>query len=1027
MHYFALGELMALQTQTVSVALGQGMDTKTDKKVTAKPVLLKDAIFTQANELAKRNGYDEMAFNIVGGGTITKPTMSKSYRSELVCAATGSGSSGQRLFAYSESLNAWVDRGKYLSVAVGKQFVAGLDYPINAEISGTQVPSCAVSGNIALYAYYDVIGASVLITVVDLSTGTQIVNNMLIQQGSSNPMAILLGSGTLAVIYQQASTAYVVMQTVSVTSAGGVVLGSATTLISSPTVAKYDAFNTSSGMVMCYVNSTAVDVQTVNTSGTITHTASISAAGAGINPLSINSDVFGNVWVYWATGTNIQYAVFDASLNSLLGQTTAVSGFSNTIGTVTAASNGLSQQTVYFSTFQNSSGYTPSSLVWTIISQQTVSMSGPMGSATTFLKNVDIYSRPVAFNNSAYMAVMFISPLASTGMIVDLADGVAIAKFLPLEAEGLQLVSNATRRSENFLNSLIPISSTELLLAAGIITSLSPISNTTKTGPSESANSAIVSTVSLTFDFNNIDAYQGLVQQDTLALNGGIVSQYDSAQVSELGFTIDPDGIAVNAVSTGGSFSAGTWVYYVTYEWLDALGNLHQSAPSNAFYVVFASGTTGSVTVAVQLTEMTQKNNVSIVLWRTTNAGQIAYRLASTPNTVSSSTQLVVTFTDDYTNGTQDDATIATGPSLYTQAGAILENLAPPPAMVMWTNNNRLWVIDSENPETTIEPSKAASQGSGISFSTGQLTIIVDSKGGAIKGASPMDEKTVLLKENSAGYFIGDAANDAGGGETISNFQFIPSDTGCSNSKSVVLYPNGILFRSSDNKGIYQVSRGLQISYFGMDVEAYNSQDIQSAFIIPNRNQIRFLTSNGSSLVYDYVMNQWGVFTNHAGLSADQFNGLYVYVRSTHNAQDNGAIFLEDESSFLDNATAYAPGVILRWIKASSVQNFERCREIAILGDYTNGSSAGHGLQVSVAYDFGTTFSQLPAYYFGASSSSGAFQVRAFMPRQKCNAFQIQIQEITTGASGEFIDLTDLGLEIGTKRGLNKLPAAQSI
>lgn len=1018
---------MALETQAVSVALGKGLDTKTDKKVTAKPVLLKDAVFTEANQLAKRNGYDEMTFNIVGGGTITKPTMTKSYRNELVCAATGANGSGQRLFSYSQSLNAWADRGKYVSVAVEKQFIAGIDYPINAEISGTEVPSCAVSGNIALYAYYDPIAARVLITVVDLSTGTQLVNNMVVDDGSSNPMAILLGSGTLAVIYLQAFTANTVMQTVSVTSGGGVVLGSALTLISSPTTAKYDAFNTSAGMVMCYVNSTSIEIQTVTTSGAITHTATIAAAGSGINPLSINSDVFGNVWVYWATGSNIQYAVFDATLTSLLGQTTAVSGFSNTIGTITAASNGLSQQTVYFSTFQNSSGYTPNSLVLPIISQKTVSMSGPMGSTTTFLKNVEIYSRPVTFNNAAYMAVMFISPLAATGMIVDLADGIAVAKFLPLEAEGLQIVSDATRRSENFLNSMIPISSTELLLAAGIITSLSPTSNTTATGPSEVANSAIVSTVSLTFDFDNIDAYQGLVQQDTLALNGGIVSQYDSAQVSELGFTIDPDGVAIATSSTGGSFSSGTWIYYVTYEWLDSLGNLHQSAPSNGIYAVFASGTTGSVTVAVQLTEMTQKENVSIVLWRTTNAGQIAHRLASIPNTVSSATQLVVTFTDNYTSGSQNDDTIVNEPSLYTEGGTILESLAPPPAMVMWTNNNRLWVIDSENPETTIEPSKTASQGSGIAFSTGQLTIIVDSKGGAISGASPMDEKTVILKKNGAGYFTGDAANDAGGGETISNFQFIPSDTGCNNSKSVVLYPDGILFRASDNKGIYKVSRGVQIGYFGLDVEAYNSQDIRSSFIIPNRNQIRFLTSNGSSLVYDYVMNQWGVFTNHAGLSADQFNGLYVYVRSTHNAQDNGAIFLEDESSFLDNATAYAPGVILQWIKASSVQNFERCREIAILGDYTNGSSAGHGLQVSVAYDFGTTFSQLPAYYFGASSSSGAFQVRAFMPRQKCNSFQIQIQEITTGASGEFIDLTDLGLEIGTKRGLNKLPASQSI
>ena len=85
-----------------------------------------------------------------------------------------------------------------------------------------------------------------------------------------------------------------------------------------------------------------------------------------------------------------------------------------------------------------------------------------------------------------------------------------------------------------------------------------------------------------------------------------------------------------------------------------------------------------------------------------------------------------------------------------------------------------------------------------------------------------------------------DGANDAGSGSSITNFQFVPSDVGCSNSKSVLLFPGGIIFKSP--KGLYLINRGVQVQYFGSDVEAYNSQNVLSAVIVGSKNQIRLLT-----------------------------------------------------------------------------------------------------------------------------------------------------------------------------------------
>ena len=163
-------------------------------------------------------------------------------------------------------------------------------------------------------------------------------------------------------------------------------------------------------------------------------------------------------------------------------------------------------------------------------------------------------------------------------------------------------------------------------------------------------------------------------------------------------------------------------------------------------------------------------------------------------------------------------------------------------------------------------------------------------------------------------------------------------------------------------------------------------------------------------------MNQWSVFTNHLGLSADIYNGLYTYVRT------DGSIYTENTSTFLDNGSSFYLYALTQWIKANSVQNFQRGRLIELLGDYTGAS--GHGVQSSFAYDWDSTLTTTPTYSFDGLKPF--FQYRSFLPQQKCNAFQIAIQEIVTGASGEYIDFTDLGLEIGAKRGLNKLSSART-
>lgn len=1005
---------MALQDAVIPIDFGQGLDTKTDPKRVAvgKFQTLQNAIFTNKDRITKRNGYDVITNNIVGGGTLTAPKMVKNCQNELVCADSG------RLYSYSPTLLGWEDKGKYNSISVS-------NLGLTASSGGAENCQSAVMGNLQLFTYDNKTTSVSSISVVDNQTGVKLLADFILT-GQKPTKPILLGSTQLAVIYRQPTTTFLTISLVTATLAGNVVVGAGIVLDATAPLINFDVITTSTGAVIAYSVGTTLKLITIDTTGAITHSASITSAGIP-SPIQVSASPNGNIWVYWADSTStasetLYYATFTSTLAAQLGKTTIITGQRRVYQISTLPLSVLNTtQTLYYSTYAQSAGaqgYDNPSL-------HSVSLSslGVVGVIVGVMANVELYSRPFFVGSKVYMAVMYLSELAATGFLLDTSDFGAVAKFLQDRAEGLAPVAKAFNsfgtRDSGMISVVQSLGNSQYSLACSYIESIQSTAVAVgSSGPVTAITQCDISATNIVFDFNDIDANQSLTAQDLLVLNGGIVSVYDGSNCVELGFNYSPSYTDITASGSGGGIAAGTYIYYVIYVWKDAMGNLYQSAPSNGYQVNTSGGTSANTIYPLNYL-ITQKQSVSrtgnlvqIKIYRTLTTGTIAYLINTEDN--GNISNYDIAYVD-----TSADSAIQNNPTLYTEGLAVLENIAPPPAMVMWENYNRVWVVDSESPETTVEYSKTAAGGTGIEFSTGQLEMIVDSKGGAISGASPMDEKTVLLKDSALGYFIGDGANDSGTGATISTFQYVPADVGCTNSKSVLLYPEGLIFRST--KGIYQLGRGVNVNYIGADVEAYNSQDIYSARIVGNKNQIRFLTSSGSSLLYDYAFKQWSTFTNHTGYSGDVWNGVYVYART------DGSIFQENTTTFLDNGTAFAVGGTTAWIVLQSVQNFERLRWLLTLGDYANGSSALHGVQISAAYDFSSSYSTGPIYYFGAASGSGPFQYRNFFARQKCDAISLQISELTTGVSGEYIDLTNMSFVAAIKKGSNKMPASASV
>jgi hypothetical protein len=1050
-----------LQDVEIPIDFGGGQDTKTDPKkvLPNKFQLIQNGIFTNTHRITKRNGYDNVSLNEFGtNGVISNLKMVKAYKDQMICVGTGALNQ-PAVYSYSQNYGAWKQAGVHSDIKVSSQEVNSSEYAPASFTAGT-VPqtfgiansSTVVIGNIALTAF-DRAGVAygynagnngtdaTYITVTDLSTGTILKDQFAIRNGTGFSKAAILGTSTFAVFFiSSASSNRLSVVVVTVTANGGVSVGSEVTIGSCAAKSDltkqfpytYDYVTTSTGAIVSVANQPNINLYKIDTTGATTATATLSSTG-DITPINSTLDASGNVWVYWGSaGTNLYYAIRSSTLSAVLAPTLVkavtpvIPGAAIYISQCHGRNTTTNNQVAYYSTHE-----TDNAMVCRSIFANTAKISvdniGTIGTTQPFCQSIALYAKSFQLNsNQSFVPCVGLSQTNATCFLVDSTfNSIAKAKFFQDRSEGIyaygyNVAASAVNpviygiRYPGFLNVPQQASSSIFYLGAGAVVSIQNKALTSSSDgacyPQEIPIGVVLSAHIVTFDFNNIDANQALIQQDTAVINGAIMSIYDGSQCVELGYNIDPDNITLGSAS-GGSVAAGTYTYYITWEWLDAMGNLYISAPSQPATVFFSSSG-NEVQVYAKSLNLTQKQNQVVKIWRSSSnlGGNLAYLLYQETFTSPG----LISYLDKLA-----DATISSGPTLYTQNGAVLENIAPPPAMIMWANNNRIWCVDSQSPETNIEYCKTGSNGTGICFSTGSLELVIDSKGGEITAGSPLDEKTIVLKENGLGYFIGDGANDSGAGSSITNFQFIPSDVGCTNSKSVILYPNGILFRTT--KGIYQLSRGLATSYFGYEVEAYNSQDIQSAFIVPTKNQIRFLTSSGSSLLYDYVMNQWSVFTNHAGLSADTFQNAYVYVRA------DGSLYSENTTSFLDNLTSYALALQTGWLALSSVQNFERVRYMLTLGDYQNGSSTRHGLQIQAAYDFSPTFGSAQPYYFGASSGSGIFQYRNFFRQQKCDAISLLITEITNSVSGEYIDLTNMSFCAALKKGLNKVTVGASV
>lgn len=172
---------MPVDTQNIPISFEQGIDTKTDPKqlVPGKMVYLNNASFVSPKQIKKRDGFQSITNNILGGGTVTSGYGIASYKNELIEL------DGSTVYSYSPEDNKQVTRSIYKPITLTTQSVVRNTYAQND-------PDMAVDPVTGLQAfvYYDQQSDGVNYSIIDGATGTIIVNNAVLRAAAPSLMPV---------------------------------------------------------------------------------------------------------------------------------------------------------------------------------------------------------------------------------------------------------------------------------------------------------------------------------------------------------------------------------------------------------------------------------------------------------------------------------------------------------------------------------------------------------------------------------------------------------------------------------------------------------------------------------------------------------------------------------------------------------------------------------------------------------------------------------------------------------------------
>lgn len=1009
-------------SDVAKIPLWGGLDTKTDPKEVAlgRLTTASNVYMPNAKRLNKRFGQAQLSTSIANTQTsITAATSLGTRQNELLLF------DGAQLYTYGTQGANWITKGALTELNLTSTQV------VQNSASRSAV-TCYNRGGIELYAWEDSRGG-VRYSVRDSTSGAFYVADTLVDAGASRPQIVFTGS-YLILLYAVGNSINARLLAIAAPGAG---LGNPTNLASNylaggPYTVTSLVGGANSGRFFLVYSTTLSSTQVVVSAfggGTLSNQFNSVCNLPGV-PLGLGSacDPTGSWFGFsYATSGSVGVQLSDSNNSSF------ADSHVTTPGNWSQATMAWTDAGDFTCFFDQTSSSTQKTCIVSLPGTNTNGVPSVSAGALKYVWGLQLSSHAFAQGSQAF--AVGVSPKTtltgsmaqSTSNYVVSGAGAILLRCQEYAADGPNSVLTQPSVYSGTSNWLL-----------GLPNRLQLRADSSGTVYASTGLNAVTLSFPITSQLRSVEFHYAAV------LNCGNVYAYDGTSIVEAGFWEFPEGCSATVVADAASSIPGpsltdpTPIYNIcaVYEWTDAQGNYHRSAPSYLMQATITAAGQG-ISVKVPTLALTRRQaplaDIQVTIYRTLPNQAGPYYLEGT---VSNAPAFAGTPAVFY-QCRKADTDLSGQLELYAppDGSGELENDPPPPFICMAATKTRVFGIPQED-QTAIWFTKPLTPGRPAEWSVAQV-VRIESAGGNATALGALDDRLAIFKTSRVYVLPGDGPDASGQGGTFSFPKLLSTASGCTNPASIVMLNDGLFYQSQ--RGVELLSRGEQVNLeIGFPVAAYKSLSLTGALVVPDLSQVRFISSLGTALVFDYALNTWTTYTNYDGVGAVYWNGACTRAKS------NGQVWQESNSTFLDGVVAVPLTVETGWIHPDSLsQGFMRVRRGAILGDYRD----SHTLNIDIAYDYkdyaytitwnpqtglsithygdGTPYGQGVDQVFGGSASGASiYQLRFRLPSQKCQAVRFRIRD--SQITGESCTLSQLALELESKGGLIRLPAGQT-
>jgi hypothetical protein len=1012
--------------QPINFSFLQGLDLKRDPyQVQVGSFLsLVNTVFDKVGRLTKRNGFPYLT---------PLPNTTTSY---LTTFNGDLQAVGEDLLALSSQQNQWLDKG-----SIHPLQLSVLPLVRNSLNQGYSDSAIAPNGLImTAYQQSSPTGNGFYYIVADSVTGQNVVEPSALPSADATygtPRVYVVGNYFVVLYTQQPSSGVYSLNYMAIpwtnTNTPPVTAEIVGAYKQASTVA-FDAVLLNNTLYISYSGTSSVMMTSLSSLLDLSVTIIVDPSNPGTVFTMAADAPNSRIWVaYW--GTDGYAAAVSSALAVVLAPTEIISS-----GTVLNLASTVTSSIFNF-WYEESASVYDDGISPNYITGNTCTFLGTVGSPVVTVRSVGLASKAFLVDNVSYFLSAFDSLYQPTYFIIDAtastsAAPVVVAKIAYQNGGGYQLTGLPNVILSPAGNYCCPY------LYKDLIQSVNKNTNV----PNGSQVAGIYSQTGInlaSFEFTT-DGIASTEIGENLNLTGGFLWMYDGYLPVENNFFLYPDDISAVASNTSGSMEPRQYYYQVTYEWTDNQGNAFRSAPSIPVTVTLSDKT--SVTIQVPTLRLTYKisSKVKICIYRWSNIQQSYYQVTSITSPILNDTTIdSISYTD-----TLSDATILGNNLLYT-TGGVVEDVNGPSSSILALFDDRMWMVDAEDPNL-MWYSKQVIEATPVEMSDLFTYYVAPTTGaegstGPITALYPMDDKLIIFKANALYYINGTGPDNTGANSGYPTTAiFIASTVGCSNPRSIVMTPNGLMFQS--NKGIWLLGHDLSTVYIGAPVEDFNDVEVTSAVCVPGTNQVRFglqttTPEDTAFLLYDYFVNQWGEFEGIQSVSSTLYQNLHTIVNQY------GQVSQELANTYLDGTVPVLMSFTTSWLQLAGLRGYMRAFWFSFLGTFLS----PHKMNYSIAYDYeqsptqsdlispsslnyAVPYGNQPFYGGSGADTYGSYNLmnwRVFLTRQRCKAFQISMQEAfdpTYGTvSGPGLTLSGLSCMVGLKSSYAPVPQNQQI